>query len=182
MNEVARCTQIVLGIAAASTRSAGQVALVDLGTGAGLGLQVDRYQYRVGTATYGPDEAGLILACEVRGPIPPPAAVLPPIGVRVGVDLDPVDLADPAARAWLSACAPPEASAMSRLAAAVDIARLHPARIVAGDAVDVLSRVLASIPPQQRIIVVDAYTAVFLPPQRRAELQASSPRRPTPAL
>ena len=29
---------------------------------------------------------------------------------------------------------------------------------------------LASIPPQQRIIVVDAYTAVFLPPQRRAEL------------
>jgi hypothetical protein len=63
MNEVARCTQIVLGIAAASTRSDGQVALVDLGTGAGLGLQADLYQYRVGTATYGPDEAGLTLAC-----------------------------------------------------------------------------------------------------------------------
>jgi hypothetical protein len=170
MNEVARCTQIVLGIAAASTGSAGAVALIDLGTGAGLGLQVDRYQYRVGTVTYGPDEAGLILACEVRGPVPPPAADLPPINVRVGVDLDPVDLADPAARAWLWACAPPEASALSRLAAAVDIARLHPARIVAGDAVDVLPRVLASIPPQQRIIVADAYTAVFLPPQRRAEL------------
>ena len=170
MNEVARCTQIALGIAAASTRCAGQVALVDLGTGAGLGLQVDRYQYRVGTATYGPDEAGLTLACEVRGPVLPPAADLPPISVRIGVDLDPVDLADPAARAWLSACAPPEASALSRLAAAVDIARLHPAEIVAGDAVDVLPRVLASIPPQQHIIVADAYAAVFLPPQRRAEL------------
>jgi hypothetical protein len=169
MNEVARCTQIALGIAAASTGSAGAVALVDLGTGAGLGLQVDRYRYRVGTATYGPDEASLTLACEVRGPIPPPAADLPPISVRVGVDLDPVDLANPAARAWLRACAPPEASALSRLAAAVDIARLHPARIVAGDAVDVLPRVLASLHPQ-RIIVADAYTAVFLPPQRRAEL------------
>lgn len=169
MNEVARCTQIALGIAAASTASAGAVALVDLGTGAGLGLQVDRYQYQVGTATYGPDEAGLTLACEVRGPIPPPAADLPPISVRVGVDLDPVDLADPTARAWLSACAPPEASALSRLAAAVDITRLYPARIVAGDAVDVLPRVLSGI-HSQRIIVTDAYTAVFLPPQRRAEL------------
>ena len=170
MNEVARCTQIVLGITAASAGSADQVALVDLGTGAGLGLQVDRYRYRVGTATYGPDDAGLTLSCAVRGPIAPPAADLPRIGVRVGVDLDPVDLADPAARAWLVACAPPEASALSRLAAAVNIARLHPARIVAGDAVGVLPRVLAGIPPQQRIIVLDAYTAVFLPPQRRAEL------------
>ena len=170
MNEVARCAQVVLGITAASTRSAGAVALVDLGTGAGLGLQVDRYQYRVGTATHGPDEPGLSLACEARGPIPPPAVHLPPISLRVGVDLDPVDLADPAARAWLWACAPPEASALSRLAAAMDIARRHPATMIAGDAVDVLPRVLAGIPPQQRIIVVDAYTAVFLPPQRRAEL------------
>ena len=86
------------------------------------------------------------------------------------MDLDPVDLADPAARAWLVACAPPEASALSRLAAAVDIARRHPATIIAGDVVDVLPRVLAGIPLQQRIIVTDAYTAVFLPGQRRAEL------------
>ena len=170
MNEVARCTQVALGITAASTGSAGPVALVDLGAGAGLGLQVDRYQYRIGTATYGPDEAALTLACEARGPIPPPAVRLPPVSLRIGVDLHPLALADPAARAWLLACAPPEASALSRLAAATDIARRHPAAMVAGDAVDVLPRVLARIPPQQRIIVVDAYTAVFLPPERRAEL------------
>ncbi len=48
MNEVARCTQIVLGIAAVSGGSADPVALVDLGTGAGLGLQLDRYRYGVG--------------------------------------------------------------------------------------------------------------------------------------
>ena len=48
MNEVARCTQIALGIAATSGGSADPVALVDLGTGAGLGLQLDRYRYRVG--------------------------------------------------------------------------------------------------------------------------------------
>ena len=170
MNEVARCAQIVLGIAAAGTGSGGPVALVDLGTGAGLGLQLDRYRYRIGTGTFGPDGAGLTLACEVRGPFAPPPAGLPAVATRIGVDLDPVDLADPAARAWLVACAPPEASALSRLAAAVDIARRHPAAIIAGDVVDVLPRVLAGIPLQQRIIVTDAYTAVFLPGQRRAEL------------
>ena len=50
MSEVARCTQIVLGIAAAAGGSADPVALVDLGTGAGFGLQLDRYRYRVGPA------------------------------------------------------------------------------------------------------------------------------------
>ena len=184
MNEVARCSQVVLGIAAVSAGSTDPVALVDLGTGAGLGLQVDRYRYRVGTVTCGPAEAALTLDCEVRGPIAPPRADVPPITSRVGVDLDPVDLGDPEARAWLRACAPPEASALSRLAMAVDIARRHPATIIAGDAVDVLPRVLASIPAEQRIIVVDAYTAVFLPRQRQAELadvlaEAAQARRVT---
>ena len=99
MNEVARCTQIALGIAAASGGSADPVALVDLGTGAGLELGLDRYRYRVGADTYGPAAAGLSLACDVRGPIIPPKAELPRIATRVGVDLDPVRLEDPAARA-----------------------------------------------------------------------------------
>ena len=170
MNEVARCTQIVLGIAAASGGSADPVALVDLGTGAGLGLQLDRYQYRVGADTYGPAAAGLSLACDVRGPIAPPAAELPRIAARVGVDLDPVGLEDPAARAWLQACTPPEASALSRLTAAVNIARRHPEPVIAGDVIDALPGVLGSIPRQQRIMVVDAYMAVFLPEDRRARL------------
>jgi hypothetical protein len=170
MNEVARCTQIVLGIAAASGGSADPVALVDLGTGAGLGLQLDRYRYRVGADTYGPAAAGLSLACDVRGPIIPPSAELPRIASRVGVDLDPVGLEDPAARAWLQACTPPEASALSRLAAAVNISRRHPEPVITGDVIDALPGVLSSIPRQQRIIVVDTYMAVFLPEDRRARL------------
>ncbi len=170
MNEVARCTQIVQGMAAVNGGSADPVALVDLGTGAGLGLQLDRYRYRVGADTYGPAAAGLSLACDVRGPIIPPSAELPRIASRVGVDLDPVDLEDPAARAWLQACTPPEASALSRLAAAVNIARRHPEPVITGDVIDALPGVLGSIPRQQRIIVVDAYMAVFLPEDRRARL------------
>jgi hypothetical protein len=52
----------------------------------------------------------------------------------------------------------------------VNIARRHPEPVIAGDVIDVLPGVLGSIPRQQRIIVVDAYMAVFLPEDRRARL------------
>jgi hypothetical protein len=168
MNEVARCTQIALGIAAAVPPGE-PVALVDLGTGAGFGLQLDRYRYRVGAVTGGPAAAALTLDCEPRGAGQPPPATLPPIAERAGIDVHPVDAADPAARAWLEACAPPEASALSRLAAALDLAARHPARIVEGDVVDALPGVLAGL-DAPRVIVTDAYLAVFLPPERRAQL------------
>ena len=66
MNEVARCAQIALGIAATASPGA-PVALADLGTGAGLGLQLDRYRYLVGARRSGPQAAALTLRCEARG-------------------------------------------------------------------------------------------------------------------
>lgn len=173
MNEVARCTQIALGIAATSAsaaRPAAPIALADLGTGAGLGLQLDRYRYRVGTRASGPRAAGLRLACDVRGPHTPPPAVLPRITDRAGIELNPVDLQDPAARAWLESCAPPEASALARLTAAIGVTRQNPAKIVAGDAVEMLPGVLDSFPPRRHVTVVDAYMAVFLTAEQRARL------------
>jgi len=170
MNEVARCTQIALGICATAASLTDPVALVDLGTGAGLGLQLDRYGYQVAGRPYGLRDARLRLDCQVRGTRQPPPVRLPPIAERIGIDLHPVDVADPAARAWLEACAPPEASALSRLAAAVEEASAHPARIIAGDVVDALPGVLAGLPDSRGVVVADAYTAVFLPPERRARL------------
>jgi hypothetical protein len=180
MNEVARCTQIALGIAA--VRARGPIALVDLGTGAGLGLQIDRYRYEIDGIGTGPTSAGLALTCELRGQRQPPRPELPPIASRAGIELNPVDLDDPAACAWLQACVPPEASAMTRLDSAIGLARRHPARIVAGDAVEALPGVLDSMPPDLPVIVTDAYLAVFLPPRLRgklfATLSAASRTRP----
>ncbi|HTV99345.1 MAG TPA: DUF2332 domain-containing protein [Streptosporangiaceae bacterium] len=180
MNEVARCTQIALGIGAATAASTEPVTLVDLGTGAGLGLHLDRYRYQTGAGAFGPPGAAVRLDCQLRGDRRPPPAGLPPVAERVGIDVHPVDLRDPDACAWLEACAPPEATALSRLAAAVDVARRHPAAVVAGDAVDALPAVLAALRPgvlaglrrPGRVIVVDAYLAVFLEPERRARLAA----------
>jgi hypothetical protein len=170
MNEVARSTQIALGIAAVADPAAGPIALVDLGTGAGLGLHLDQYRYEINGTGTGPSAAALSLTCELRGQRQPPPIDLPPIAGRAGIELNPVDLTDPAATAWLEACAPPEASALTRLTAAIAIARQHPAAIVAGDVVQALPAVLASFPARLPIVVTDSYLAVFLPPAQRAKL------------
>src|SRR5271165_3417315 len=160
MNEVARCAQLALGVAAVHGPSRGPIALIDLGTGAGLGLQLDRYRYEIGGLGTGPAAAGLTLTCELRGGRQPPQPELPPIASRAGIELDPVDLDDPAARAWLEACSPPEASALTRLDLAIEVSRRSPPPIVAGDAVEVLPAVLASMPADLPVIVTDAYLAV----------------------
>jgi hypothetical protein len=99
--------------------------------------------------------------------------VLPPIAARAGLDLHPIDVRDPAARRWLQACAPPEASALARLAAAIEVTAQHPVPLVAGDVVDALPSLLDRFPPGRPLVVVDAYLAVFLPAGRRARLAAT---------
>jgi hypothetical protein len=182
MNEVARCTQVALGIAATTGSEGEPIALVDVGTGAGLGLHLDRYRYLVGDQASGPAAAGLSLSCEPRGWLRPPPAELPPIAERTGIDVDPVDLGDADARTWLAACAPPEASALTRLAAAIEVARQNPAPVVGGDVITALPGVLDSLPPGLPVIVVDAYAVVFLSAARRVELIAilaeAAQRRP----
>ena len=170
MNEVARCTQIAFGIAAVTRQAAAPVALVDLGTGAGLGLHVDRYAYQVNGTETRPPGASLTLSCAARGSYQPPRPALPPIVSKTGIESDPVDLNDPDARAWLTACAPPEAGALTRLAAAIEVARAHPAPVVSGDVIGALPGVLARLPAGLPVVVTDSYLAVFLPPERRAML------------
>ena len=170
MNEVARCAQVALGIAAVTGPAAAPVALVDLGTGAGFGLHVDRYAYQINGTETSPPGASLTLSCAVRGSCQPPRPALPPIASKTGIESDPVDLDDPAARAWLTACAPPEATALTRLAAAIEVARAHPAPVADGDVIEALPGVLARLPAGLPVVVTDSYLAVFLPPERRAML------------
>ena len=172
MNEVARCTQIALGVAATAMPGAAPVALADLGTGPGSACTWTATAIRRGPRASGAVAAALSLSCDVRGSLEPPQVTLPAIAERVGIDLHPVHVEDPAARSWLEACAPPEAAALARLAAAIEVTRRYPVKPVAGDAVQALAGVLAGFPPGRSVIVVYAYMAVFLPPEQRARLAA----------
>ena len=175
MNEVARCLDVLPVLGAVAAEHGRPIALVDVGTGAGLTLHLDRYSYHYtmpdGTvAICGDAGATVQLECSVRAGAPPVPDRVPPILDRTGVDLEPLELSDPQTLGWLAACVPPEAGAVTRFAAAAGIARSSGARTVRGDLLDVLRDAVAAMPREAVVCIVDTYVSVFLPADRLARL------------
>lgn len=116
----------------------GPIALVEVGASAGLCLYPDRWRYRFGAGRYVGEAALPLLETDASPSTPLPAA--PPIVAwRGGIDLQPLDAADPATRAWLEALVWPDASGgldgarVDRLRTALAIARREPAHVRRGD-------------------------------------------------
>jgi hypothetical protein len=175
MNEVARSTQVALALGTLLDPSgSGGVAIIDLGTGAGLGLHLDRYGHRLSNGSWlGDRMSPLVLDCETEGPTPPPVPdSLPSIGMRVGIDLEPLDLGDPEDRRWARSCVPPETDSLARFDRASVVARSHPCPMARGDAVDLLPGALDGVPDDLLPVVIDTYTAVFFTDGDRARLRA----------
>jgi hypothetical protein len=178
MSEPARCAHLLPALAEVAADAARPLYLVDLGTGAGFALRLDRYRYvfRRGESavTVGDPAAGVVLETELRGArIPPLPAQPPQIAGRVGVDTEPLDLGAPAVRRWLRACVPPVADAVTRFERAADLAVAHPAETIRGDAIEVVEEVAARAPDHAHLCFVDAYVHVFFTPEQRERFAAA---------
>jgi hypothetical protein len=99
--------------------------------------------------------------------VPPEPRTLPPIPWRVGIDLDPLDLADPDDRLWARSCLPPECGALDRFDQASQLVLANPCSILRGDAIEILPAVLDAVPDDLLPVVVDTYAAVFFSDQER---------------
>ena len=95
MNEVGRSTQIALAVGVVQRLAPGRrLAVIDVGTGSGLGLHFDRYHVDLCAGRrFGPSDSPVQLTCRVRGapPLPPGA---PDVAMRIGIDAAPIDLDD----------------------------------------------------------------------------------------
>jgi hypothetical protein len=135
--------------------------LLDVGAGAGFNLLWDRYAYDYsdGTTLGMKGQAQLLLRTELRGPATPPLhKPLPKLLSRLGIDLEPPDLEDLAARDWLRALVWPEQSdRRQRLEQAMDIVRRERPAIIAGDALEILPKLLADLPVGEAACVSHAF-------------------------
>jgi hypothetical protein len=114
----------------------GPLALVEVGASAGLCLFPDRYDYAWPPVGGLRGSGGPLLSARTTGPLPVPP-VHPSVAWRGGVDLNPLDVADPDAVAWLENLVWPEQDERrERLRRAVEVARREPPRLVAGDLLD----------------------------------------------
>ncbi len=178
MNEVGRCADLVPALAPTIAEDR-ELVLVDIGTGAGLTLHLDRYRYVFRgpqpdrLTTVGDDDSVVVLETEVRGSLPPPITpALPRIVDRIGIDVEPLDLFDSGVRAWLAACVPQESAAITRFQRAVEVAIANPARTVRGDACAVLPAILDGIPSGPLVCLVDTYAHVFFTAEELARFHA----------
>ncbi|MGH3349061.1 MAG: DUF2332 domain-containing protein [Nocardioides sp.] len=139
-NEVARLTALTPALA---TLGDEQLALVELGASAGLCLYPDRYDYVWEGAGAMSGSGGPTLRTTAAGDVPIPAQA-PRITARVGVDLNPLDVTDEDDVAWLLTLIwPGHDERRDRLAAAIEVTRAEPPRLLAGDMVDQLDNALA---------------------------------------
>jgi hypothetical protein len=140
------------------------LALLEVGAAAGLGLYPDRYSYRYGERELG--SSGPILDCALTGTAPP--ARLTEVVWRAGLDLHPLDAADPADLAWLEALIWPEHHhRRERLRAAAAIAATDRPMLIRGDLVDDLPHLAAQAPAGATLVVFHTSVLYQIPPARR---------------
>jgi hypothetical protein len=160
-NEAGRCA-LLLPVFACLPQP---LALLEVGTAAGLGLHPDRYCYRYGGHLLG--SSGPVLDCALTGAAPP--ARLPDVAWRAGLDLNPLDVTNPADLAWLEALVWPEQThRRDRLRAAAAIAAAHPPMLVCGDLTEELLPLAAQAPAGATLVVFHTSVLYQVPEARRA--------------
>lgn len=171
-NEVGRSAPLALGLMVLAERHGLPFDLYELGASAGLNLNLDRYAIRLGGVPFGDGASSVRLEPEWTGE-PPPAAEVRVIR-RQGVDLNPLDLADPETSERLLAYVwADQRDRLSRLEAALATARTHPPGVEAGDGAEWLERRL-SLEPQAGVcrVVMHTIALQYFPPDKRQRMVA----------
>ena len=164
-NEPGRCA-VLLPVLAALPQP---LALLEVGASAGLCLFPDRYAYRYGDHVVGSGD--VVCECAATGPTPP--VRLPEVAWRAGLDLNPLDVTDPADVAWLEALIWPEhIHRRARLRASAARAAAEPPLLMRGDLVDDLPALAGQAPDGATLVIFHSSVLFYVPAPRRQAFTA----------
>ena len=170
-NEIRRCSYLMPAFGVIASEDPGRpLALIDVGSSAGLNLLWDSYQYRYSDGSrYGPADSGVLIEAETRTPMPSIPERFPTVFFRTGIDLSPVDLSDDEEYRWMMALVWPDHTDRSELlAAARKIWLEDPPTVLAGDAVALMPNVLANAPEDAVLCVFHCHTLNQFPVEARS--------------
>jgi hypothetical protein len=171
-NEAGRCATLLPLLVALPQ----PLALLEVGASAGLCLLPDRYSYQYSDGTRLDPAAGpspVLLECDVRGGPPLPGR-LPEVVWRAGIDVSPLDVHDVEQMDWLKLLIWPEHDhRRARLAAAIDLARECPPRIVQGDLNDCLEALAAEAPTDATLVIFHTAVLAYLDEAGRSRFTAT---------
>ncbi len=144
-NEVGRAGVLMPGLMHIAAATALPLRLFELGTSAGLNLNLDRFGYNLGGRLAGDPGSPVQLAPAWEGAPPPDEPV--PVITRRGVDISPLDITDAATRERLMAFVwPDQPERVRRAEAAIALALALPPPIDRADAADWVEHEVAAVP------------------------------------
>lgn len=169
-NEVGRQAMLLPALHLVAAEVGVPLALLEVGASAGLNLLPERVRLVDAAGRWcGPAGAPIEVRCALRGERPAAPGELR-IAHRRGIDLRPLDPADPSDARWLLACVwTDDLDRFRRLAAALGEARTDPPRVARADAVDGLADLLDAAPPGSHAVVVHSWVLPYLAPARRTQ-------------
>jgi hypothetical protein len=152
-NEVARSMPLLGGLLAIVSATRLPVALLDVGSSAGLNLRLDRYRYEGEGWSWGDARSPLVLRNQTVCGRPRHLDVRPQIVLRAGCDLHPLDVnGERDCMELRSFVWPDQAERFARLDAAIAVARRVPAEIERADFLQWIPR--RAVPREDAVTIV----------------------------
>ncbi|MBY6052836.1 DUF2332 domain-containing protein [Cytobacillus firmus] len=174
-NEVRRCAYLFPVFAYIYQQTKKPLALIEIGTSAGLQLLWDKYSYSYGTGeTYGNPNADVHLSSEIKGSqVPIFPEEMPPVASRIGIDLHINDLNIGEDFLWLKSLIWPEHEERRTLfEKAAQCVRENPISLIEGDGVELLPGLIEGIPDEHSICVFHTHVANQMPSEVKENLLA----------
>lgn len=172
-NEVRRCTYLYPVFGQIHQQTNRPLALLEIGTSAGLQLLFDQYAYDYGTGeTVGNPATRLHLTSVIEGTgTPTLPKTPPPVTMRTGLDLNIVDLTDADEQLWLKALIWTEhRERLEMFEAAARYVDESALELVEGDGIQLLKRYATQTPDDSILCIFHTHVANQMPLAVKKEL------------
>lgn len=172
-NEVGRAAALVGGFLEVARRTGLPLAILEIGTSAGLNLRWDHFRYEARGKTWGPKDSPVRL-CTFEAPPAPRFDVRARVVERRGCDAHPVDPTTEDGRLTLMSYVWPDQTARFRaLTGALRVARRVPALVERAQASEWLERELTTPRPGSATVVFHSIVWQYLSEGDRARIASS---------
>ncbi|MGP4040953.1 DUF2332 domain-containing protein [Gracilibacillus sp. D59] len=172
-NEVRRCSYLYPTFCYISNIVQKPLALIEIGTSAGLQLLWDKYSYSYGTnEIYGDKNSSVYITSEVKGENPQFLQEnIPPVASRVGIDLNIIDITNDEDYLWLQALIwPNHHNRRDLFHNAAEYVRKNQLTLIEGDGVELLSDLSKQISKDHSICVFHTHVANQMPSKVKKRL------------
>lgn len=172
-NEVGRSAALLFGFLAVASETGLPLRLLEVGASAGLNLRWDRFRYAADGFSWGPLNSPLALEFELEGESPPALPTTIEVASRKGCDASPIDptTAD-GELTLLTYIWPDQAERITRMRAALEVAKAVPASIDREPAASWAERMLVEPTPGMATVIYHSIMSQYLSDEERARLFA----------